>query len=179
VRPETEEQVLSLGATFVETGIDARGEGGYSRGLTDEEKNTVATVLTKHIQQSDLIITTAAIPGRPSPKLISKAQVKSMKPGAVIVDLSAEGGGNCEDTEPGKTTQIGEVTIVAPLNVPSLLAQDASELYAHNQYNLLALMLMDNIIKIDWTDEVLAKTALTHDGKMCNVQEKQTKKPAS
>jgi NAD(P) transhydrogenase subunit alpha len=95
-----------------------------------------------------------------------------MKPGAVIVDLSAEGGGNCEETEPGKTVQVGEVTIVAPLNVPSLLAQDASELYAHNQYNLLVLMLKDNIIKIDWTDEVLAKTALTHDGKMSIVPKK-------
>jgi NAD(P) transhydrogenase subunit alpha len=172
VRPDTAEQVASLGATFVETGVDARGKGGYARELTAEEKTKVAAVLTKHIQHSDLIITTAAIPGRPSPKLISKEQVKGMKPGAVIVDLSAEGGGNCEDTVPGKTAQVGEVTIVAPLNVPSLLAQDASELYAHNQYNLLVLMLKDNIIKIDWTDEVLAKTALTHDGKMSVVAEK-------
>jgi len=172
VRPDTAEQVASLGATFVDTGVDATGKGGYARELTPEEKSKVAAVLTKHIQQSDLIITTAAIPGRPSPKLISKEQVKGMKPGAVIVDLSAEGGGNCEDTKPGKTTQVGEVTIVAPLNVPSLLAQDASELYAHNQYNLLVLMLKDNIIKIDWTDEVLAKTALTHDGKMSVVAEK-------
>ena len=179
VRPETEEQVLSLGATFVETGVDARGKGGYARELTDKEKTKVAAVLTKHIQQSDLIITTAAIPGRPSPKLISKEQVKGMKSGTVIVDLSAEGGGNCEDTEPGKTAQVGEVTIVAPLNVPSLLAQDASELYAKNLYNLLALMLKDNIIKIDWTDEVLAKTALTHAGKMSKAPEKQSAKPAS
>ena len=124
--------------------------------------------MTAHIQQSDLIITTAAIPGRPSPKLISKAQVAGMKAGAVIVDLSAEGGGNCEDTQPGETTQVGHVTIVAPLNVPSLLGQDASELYAKNQYNLLILMLKDNIIEIDWKDEILAKTALTHAGKLCN-----------
>jgi NAD(P) transhydrogenase subunit alpha len=172
VRPETAEQVASLGATFVDTGVDATGKGGYARELTPEEKTKVAAVLTKHIQQSDLVITTAAIPGKPSPKLISKEQVKGMKPGAVIVDLSAEGGGNCEDTQPGKTAQVGEVTIVAPLNVPSLLAQDASELYAHNQYNLLVLMLKDNIIKIDWTDEVLAKTALTHDGKMSVVADK-------
>ena len=89
-----------------------------------------------------------------------------MKAGAVIVDLSAEGGGNCEDTQPGETAQVGQVTIVAPLNVPSLLGEDASELYAKNQYNLLALMMKDNIITIDWDDEVLAKTVLTHDGKM-------------
>jgi NAD(P) transhydrogenase subunit alpha len=166
VRPETKEQALSLGATFVETGIDARGKGGYARELTPEEQSTVAAVLTKHIQQSDLIVTTAAIPGKASPKLISKAQVAAMKAGAVVVDLSAEGGGNCEDTQPGTTVHVGGVTIVAPLNVPSLLGDDASNLYAHNQFNLLALMLKDNIITIDWTDEVLATTVLTHAGKM-------------
>jgi NAD(P) transhydrogenase subunit alpha len=166
VRPETQEQALSLGAKFVETGVDARGKGGYARELSVEEKSKVAAVLTKHIQQADLIITTAAIPGRPSPKLISKAQVAGMKAGAVIVDLSAEGGGNCEDTRPGETIQIGQVTIVAPLNVPSLLGEDASELYAKNQYNLLALMMKDNVIKLDWDDEVIAKTALTHAGKL-------------
>src|SRR5271168_2932540 len=166
VRPETAEQVASLGATFVETGVDARGKGGYARELTAEEKAKVAKVLTRHIQAADLIITTAAIPGRASPKLISKEQVAGMKAGAVIVDLSADGGGNCEDTRPGETTQIGEVTIVAPLNVPSLLAQDASELYAKNVAALLALMMKDNIITLNWDDEVLAKTVLTHDGKM-------------
>lgn len=166
VRPSTEEQVLSLGATFVETGVDAKGNGGYARELTLGEKAKVAAVLTTHIQQADLIITTAEIPGKPSPKLISKAQVKGMKAGAVIVDLAAEGGGNCEDTVPGKTVQIGRITIVAPFNVPSLLAQDASQLYAKNQFDLLKLFLKDNIVTIDWTDEVLAKTALTHDGKL-------------
>ncbi len=168
VRQETQEQALSLGATFVETGVDATGKGGYARELSAEEKAKVAAVLTKHIQQSDLIITTAAIPGRPSPKLISKAQVAGMKAGAVIVDLSAEGGGNCEDTEPGKTIEVGRVTIVAPLNVPSLLGEDASELYSKNQYNLLALMMKDNIVVIDWSDEILAKTVLTHAGKLAD-----------
>ena len=166
VRPETKEQALSLAATFVETGVDARGKGGYARELTAEEKAKVASVLTKHIQAADLIITTAAIPGRASPKLISKAQVAGMKAGAVIVDLSADGGGNCEDTVPGETKQIGQVTIVAPLNVPSLLGEDASELYSKNQYNLLALFVKDNIVEIDWNDEVLAKTVLTHAGEL-------------
>jgi NAD(P) transhydrogenase subunit alpha len=123
-------------------------------------------VLTQHIQKSDLVITTAAIPGKASPKLISHTQVAGMKAGAVIVDLSAEGGGNCEDTEPGKTTRVGQVTIVAPLNVPSLLGEDASELYAKNQYHLLELFMKDNILTIDWKDEVLAKTCLTHAGKL-------------
>jgi len=178
VRPETEEQALSLGAKFVETGVDARGPGGYARELNADEKDKVAAVLTQHIQQADLIITTAAIPGRPSPKLISKAQVAGMKAGAVIVDLSAEGGGNCEDTKPGETIEVGQVTIVAPLNVPSLLGEDASELYAKNQYNLLVLMMKDNIVKIDWDDEVLAKTALTHGGKLCDAELKPDPKTA-
>jgi NAD(P) transhydrogenase subunit alpha len=168
VRPETREQALSLGATFVDTGVDATGKGGYARALTADEKAKVDAALTKHIQQSDLVITTAAIPGKASPKLISKAQVAGMKAGAVIVDLSAEGGGNCEDSRPGETAEVGQVTILAPLNVPSLLGADASELYARNVFNLLALMLKDNIITIDWTDDVLAKTALTHDGKLCD-----------
>jgi NAD(P) transhydrogenase subunit alpha len=168
VRPATREQTLSLGATFVDTGVDATGKGGYARALTHEEQAKVDAALTRHIQASDLIITTAAIPGKPSPKLISAAQVAGMTSGAVIVDLSADGGGNCVDTVPGQTTQVGGVTIVAPHNVPSLLGRDASALYARNQYALLALMLADNIITIDWTDEVIAKTALTHDGKRCD-----------
>ncbi len=177
VRPATAEQVQSLGATFVDTGVDAQGKGGYARELTPEEKTKVAAVLTKHIQQSDLIITTAAIPGKPSPKLISSAQVKGMKAGSVIVDLSAEGGGNCDDTVPGQTAQVGLVTIVAPLNVPSLLAQDASELYAKNLFELLKLMLKENIIAVDWTDEVILGTALTHDGTLSKTPEKPEKAP--
>jgi NAD(P) transhydrogenase subunit alpha len=166
VRAETKEQVESLGATFVTTGVDATGTGGYARELTPEEETTVTAVLTRHIQKSDLVITTAAIPGKASPKLISRTQVAGMKAGAVIVDLSAEGGGNCEDTVPGKTTRVGEVTIVAPLNVPSLLGEDASELFAKNQYHLLELFVKDNIVTIDWTDEVISKTCLTHSGKL-------------
>jgi NAD(P) transhydrogenase subunit alpha len=164
VRPETEEQVLSLGATFVDTGVDATGQGGYARELSADERTKVAAVLTKHIQSADLVITTAAIPGKASPKLITHAQIAGMKRGAVIVDLSADGGGNCEDTQPGVTARIGQVTITAPLNVPALLAEDASELYAKNQYNLLALFVKDNVVTIDWTDEILAKTVLTHAG---------------
>ena len=178
VRPDTAEQVASLGATFVATGVDATGKGGYARELKPEEKTKIADVLTKHIQHADLIITTAAVPGKKSPKLISKEQVAGMKPGAVIVDLSAEGGGNCEASVPGETVQFGMVTIAAPLNVPSLLNEDASALYAKNQFNLLALMLKDNVITIDWTDEVLAKTAITHAGKMMNVEAKSTPKAA-
>ena len=168
VRPEVKEQVESLGAKFIDTGVDARGEGGYARELTQEEKDKIAAVVTKHIQAADIIITTAAIPGRPSPKLISKAQVDGMKNGAVIIDLAADGGGNCEYTQPGQSVQVGQVTINAPVNVPSLLAEHASELYAKNQYNLIELFVKDGAINIDWTDEVLAKSALTHGGEIKN-----------
>jgi len=168
VRPETKEQAESLGAKFVDTGVDARGAGGYARELTQEEKDKVAAAITKHIQSADLIITTASIPGRPSPKLISKAQVDGMKAGAVIVDMAAEGGGNCEYTQPGETVQVGQVTVVGPLNVPSMLGEHASELYAKNQYNLIELFIKDKAINLDWSDEVIAKTALTHGGEIKN-----------
>ncbi len=166
VRPDTREQALSLGASFVDTGIDATGKGGYARELNAEERTKVAAVLTKHIQAADLIITTAAIPGKASPKLISTDQVAGMKSGAVIIDLSAEGGGNCEASSPGETIRVGHVTIVAPLNVPSMLAEDASSLYSKNQANLLELMLKDNVITIDWDDEILSGTVLTHAGQL-------------
>jgi H+-translocating NAD(P) transhydrogenase subunit alpha len=168
VRPEVKEQVESLGAKFIDTGVDARGSGGYARELTQEEKDKIAAVVTKHIQAADIIITTAAIPGRPSPKLISKAQVDGMKAGAVIIDLAAEGGGNTEYTVPGETVQVGQVTISGPLNVPSLLGEHASELYSKNQYNLIELFVKDKAINIDWSDEVLAKTCLTHGGEIKN-----------
>ena len=168
VRPETKEQAESLGAKFVDTGVDARGAGGYARELTQEEKDKIASVVTKHIQSADIIITTAAIPGRPSPKLISKAQVDGMKAGSVIVDLAAEGGGNCEYTQPGETVRVGQVTIVGPLNVPSMLGEHASELYSKNQFNLLELFIKDKSIALDWSDEVIAKTALTHAGEVKN-----------
>ncbi len=172
VRPETEEQARSLGASFINVAIDARGKGGYARELSATEKAEVTRILTEHIQNADLVITTAAIPDRPSPRLISSEQLSGMKPGAVVVDLGAEGGGNCEGCVPGKTIMIGQVTLIAPLNLPSSLSQDASTLYAKNQFNLLALMLKDNVISIDWDDQVLAQTVLTHAGKLMHPPEK-------
>ncbi len=161
VRPETREQAASLGAKFVETGVDARGEGGYARALTDEERLRVEQVVTEHIAAADMIVTTASLPGRDAPKLISAAQVARMKPGSVIVDLAAEGGGNCAGTVAGQTVQVGDVTIMGPLNVPSLLAQHASELYSKNLLALLELVVRDGRLALDWDDEVVARTALT------------------
>jgi proton-translocating NAD(P)+ transhydrogenase subunit alpha len=160
VRPETKGEAMSLGAKFVETGINAAGEGGYARELTQDEKDRAAKVLTEHIQHADVIITTAAVPGRPAPRLITKEQADGMKVGSVIVDLAADSGGNCEYTKPGEVIRVGRTTIVAPLNVPSLLAEHASELYAKNVLSLLELIIHDGKIAPDWTDEVLAKTAL-------------------
>lgn len=162
VRPETKEQALSVGAKFVDVGVDARGEGGYARELTSEERAKAREVLTKHIQQADLIITTANVPGRSAPRLIDRAQIDCMKRGSVIVDLAADSGGNCEGTVPGQTATIGPVTIMAPFNVPSLLAQHASELYTKNLFNLVELIVKDGAVALDLDDAVVAGTLLTH-----------------
>ncbi|WP_150304988.1 NAD(P) transhydrogenase subunit alpha [Pseudomonas saliphila] len=168
VRSEVKEQVESVGGKFVDTGVSASGQGGYARELTDDEKAQVEQVITRHIQQADAVITTAAIPGRPSPKIISEAQIMGMKPGSVIIDLAAEGGGNTPLTVPGETVEVGPVTIVAPMNVPSRLAEHASELYARNLLNLVGLMVKDGELIIDWEDEILAGAVLTHAGEIRN-----------
>ncbi|HEX7783934.1 MAG TPA: NAD(P) transhydrogenase subunit alpha [Sphingobium sp.] len=166
VRPETAEQARSLGAKFVDTGIDARGEGGYARELTADEKAKVRQVVSQHIAEADMIITTAAVPGRRAPILIAADQIAAMKPGAVIVDLGAESGGNCEGTQPGQTIGVGPATILGPLDVPSALAQHASELYAKNILNFVTLLVMDGAIALDFEDEVIAGTVLTHGGEI-------------
>ena len=173
VRTAAKEQVESLGAKFVMADIKADAEGGYARELNDEEKAAQQAMLEKHIAAADAVITTASIPGRPSPKIISKAMVESMKSGAVIVDLAAEGGGNCELSEPGKTTTVGEVTIVAPLNVPSMLAEHASEMYARNLLNLMELFIKEGELTLDLEDDVIKGALLTHDGEIVNEQAKQ------
>ncbi|HXG29539.1 MAG TPA: NAD(P) transhydrogenase subunit alpha [Nevskiales bacterium] len=168
VRSAVKEQVESLGAKFVDTGVKAEGAGGYARELTEDEKAQVQQVITKHIQQADIIITTAAIPGRPSPKLISQAQIEGMKAGSVIIDLAAEGGGNTALSRPGETVTVGSVTIVAPLNVPSMLAEHASELYAKNLLNFLELIVKDGQLDLNWDDDIVAGSVLTHAGEIKN-----------
>lgn len=168
VRPEVKEQVQSVGGKFVDTGVNAVGEGGYARELTDEEKQQVEAVLTRHVQQADAVITTASIPGKPSPKILTEAQIMGMKDGAVIIDLAAEGGGNTPLTKPGETVEVGPATIVAPLNITSHLAEHASELYSRNLLALVSLMVEDGELKLDWEDEVLAKSVLTHEGEIRN-----------
>jgi NAD(P) transhydrogenase subunit alpha len=166
VRSATKEQIESLGAKFVDTGVSADGEGGYARELTDEEKQQQQVALDKEIAQSDVVISTAAIPGRPAPKIISAAAVANMKPGAVIVDIAAETGGNCELTKAGETVVVNNVKIVGPVNLPSSLGRNASEMYARNLFNFISPAIEDGELKIDWEDEVFASSALTHDGEI-------------
>ena len=166
VRSATKEQIESLGAKFVDTGVSADGEGGYARELTDEEKQQQQAALDKEIAQSDVVISTAAIPGRPAPKIISAAAVADMKPGAVIVDIAAETGGNCELTKAGETVVVNNVKIVGPVNLPSLLGRNASEMYARNLYNFISPAIEEGELKIDWEDEVFASSALTRDGEI-------------
>ena len=166
VRGATKEQVESLGAKFVETGVSAEGEGGYARELTDEEKAQQQAALDKEIAVSDVVITTAAIPGRPAPKIISAAAVSAMKPGAVIVDIAAETGGNCELTRAGETVEEHDVKIVGPVNLPAKLGRHASEMYARNLFNFISPAIADGELAIDWEDEVFMKSALTRDGEI-------------
>ncbi len=166
VRSATKEQVKSLGAKFVETGVSAEGEGGYARELTDEEKEQQQAALEKEIAKSDVVISTAAIPGRPAPRIISAAAVAAMKPGAVIVDLAAETGGNCELTVAGETIVAHNVKIVGPVNLPASLGRHASEMYARNLFNFIKPAIEDGELKIDWDDEVFANSVLTRDGEI-------------
>jgi NAD(P) transhydrogenase subunit alpha len=168
VRSATKEQVQSLGAKFIELGISAEGAGGYARELTDDEKRKQQEELAKHIASADVLITTAAVPGRPSPKIIPDATVNGMKKGAVIIDLAAEGGGNCTLTKPGETIEHNGVVIHAPLNVPSQVPVHASEMYAKNLLNFLSLMIKNSEYQPDFNDEIIAGACLTRDGKVVN-----------
>jgi NAD(P) transhydrogenase subunit alpha len=165
VRSATREQVKSLGAKFIETGVSAEGTGGYARELTAEEKARQQEVLEARIAVADAVITTAAIPGRPAPRIVSRAAVERMKAGAVIVDIPAESGGNCELTRAGETVVHHGVKIVGPVNLPAQLAYHASEMYSRNLLNFLKPALdKAGALAIDWSDEVFAQSCLTHDG---------------
>ena len=166
VRAATKEQVESLGARFIDIDVAAEGTGGYARELTDAEKQQQQAVLAEHIAAADVVITTAALPGRPSPKIIPASMVTGMKPGSVIIDLAAEGGGNCDLTQAGEQLDHNGVTIYGPLDVPSMLAVHASEMYAKNLLNFLTPMIQDGQLSPDWDDEVIADSALTHAGEI-------------
>jgi NAD(P) transhydrogenase subunit alpha len=170
VRPATKEQVESLGAKFVAVEDDefkqAETSGGYAKEMSKEYQAKQAALVASHIAKQDIVVTTALIPGRPAPKLITKAMVESMKPGSVIVDLAVERGGNCELAEPGKVAVHNGVKIVGHLNVPGRLAATASGLYAKNLVNFLDVLIDKNtkVLNVPWDDEIVKATLLTKDG---------------
>jgi H+-translocating NAD(P) transhydrogenase subunit alpha len=182
VRAAVAEQVQSLGATFLEleAGKGAEGEGGYARELTDEEKKAQQQELADKIATFDVVITTALVPGRPAPRLVTAESVKKMKPGSVIVDLAGETGGNCELTEPGQTVVKHDVTIVSPLNLPSSMPEHASALYARNVQSLLELLVDDEgALSLDFDDEIIAGACITRGGEIVHEAARKTVEAAA
>jgi NAD(P) transhydrogenase subunit alpha len=175
VRPEVAEQVQSLGANWLDLGIEAVGEGGYARELSDEEKARQQQALTDAIKDFDVVITTALVPGRKAPTLVTEEAVRGMKPGSVVVDLAGEAGGNCELTEPGEVVVKHDVTIVSPLNLPTTMPEHASQLYARNVQALLELMLDDEgNLNLDFEDEIIAGACVVRDGEIVHEGAKKT-----
>ncbi len=169
VRPEVAEQVESLGAAWLDLGIEAAGEGGYARELTDEERAQQQQALTDAIKGFDVVITTALVPGRPAPRLVTAEAVEGMKAGSVIVDLAGESGGNCELTEPGQTAVKHGVKIASPLNLPATMAEHSSQLFARNVQALLDLFVgEDGQLALDWEDEIVKGACVTKDGQIVN-----------
>ncbi|MFI6367701.1 NAD(P) transhydrogenase subunit alpha [Nocardia sp. NPDC050630] len=163
VRPEVADQVRSVGAQWLDLGIDAAGVGRYAREFTEAERAQQQQVLENAIKGFDVVITTALVPGRPAPRLVTAAAVEGMKPGSVIVDIADETGGNCELTEPSKTVVRHGVTIASPLNLPATMPEHASELYSKNIAALLELMLKDGALRPDFSDQVLADSCVTRE----------------
>jgi H+-translocating NAD(P) transhydrogenase subunit alpha len=169
VRPEVAEQVQSLGAMWLDLGLEASGEGGYARELTEEERARQQQALTDAIKGFDVVITTALVPGRPAPRLVTAEAVEGMKPGSVIIDLAGEAGGNCELTEPGQTVVRHDVKIVSPLNLPATMAEHASQLFARNVLSLLELFVgEDGTLNLDFDDEIVSGSCVVRDGEIVN-----------
>jgi NAD(P) transhydrogenase subunit alpha len=174
VRPAVKEEVQSLGATFIELPLETQeGEGGYAREQSEEFLRKQRELIGEHIAKSDVVITTAAIPGRRAPLLVTADMVKGMRPGSVIVDLAAETGGNVELTQVGKDVDVGGVTIIGTRNVPSTMPLHASQLYARNVANLLLHLVKDGAISLDFNDEITKGCCITHGGEIVNERAKQ------
>jgi len=187
VRAAAGEQVESLGAKFIMTDAlkDASGEGGYARELTEDEKKAQGELVAGHISKQDIVITTALIPGRPAPRLVSREMIASMAPGSVIIDLAVERGGNVEGAIPGEIVRIGDVAIVGHLNMAGRIAASASLLYARNLYAFLETMVDrqadegKGALAIDWEDELVKATLLTRDGRIVHPAFAKAPEPAS
>jgi NAD(P) transhydrogenase subunit alpha len=167
-RPVVKEQVESLGATFVAPPITGEGAGGYARELTADEQKTNRDALGKHVAEADVVITTALVPGRRAPILITEDMVKAMRPGSVIVDLAAEAGGNTETIKPGETSVFHDVTIIAPFNIPSSMPLHASQLYAKNVLALFDLLVKDGKLALDMGDDITKGACVTNGGAIVN-----------
>jgi NAD(P) transhydrogenase subunit alpha len=166
IRPAAREQVESLGAKMIQTNISADAQGGYARPLTPEEQQAQQEALQNAVAKADAVICTALIPGRPAPKIITRAMVESMPPGAIIIDIAASQGGNCELTAPGETIEHQSVTISGPLNLASLGAHDASQMYAKNIVSFLGLLIQGGQLTFNWEDPILKDSVLTHEGRI-------------
>jgi H+-translocating NAD(P) transhydrogenase subunit alpha len=169
-RPAVKEQVLSLGATFVElemeVGETAQDARGYATVLSESQLVEQQRMLERHVADSDVVITTAAVPGQPAPKLIPADAVEAMRAGSVIVDLAAETGGNCELTEPGEVVERHGVTLIGTLNLPSGMPLHASQMYARNIQAVLEHLVVDGEVKLDFDDEITADAVITHEGRV-------------
>lgn len=166
VRPETKEQIESLGAKFLDLGVSAAGEGGYARELTAEERERQQQALAAHLRGVDVVVTTAAVPGRAAPKIVSEAMIDGMRPGAVIVDLAAETGGNTALTRAGETVEHDGVRIIGPTNLPAQTATHASEMFARNLFTFAQLLVKEGALTIDFEDDLVAGSCLAHAGEI-------------
>jgi NAD(P) transhydrogenase subunit alpha len=173
VRRETKEQVESLGASFIEVPAaeDGSNDSGYAKEMSEDYKRKQAELINEKIAQMDIVITTALIPGKKSPILVTKEMVEKMKAGSVIYDLAAVGGGNCEMTKPGEITTHNEVTIIGYKNIPSRASNEASKLYSKNLFNFLSILTGGDYqqVKVNLEDELISKTILCHDGQKFNL----------
>jgi proton-translocating NAD(P)+ transhydrogenase subunit alpha len=181
VRPEVAEQVQSLGAKWLDLGIEAAGEGGYARELSEAERGAQQQALTDAIKGFDVVITTALVPGRPAPRLVTAEAVEGMKPGSVVVDLAGETGGNCELTEPGEVVVRHDVTIASPWNLPATMPEHASQLFARNVLALLELMLSEDggELELDFDDEIIAGACVVRAGEIVHPGAKRTVEAAA
>jgi H+-translocating NAD(P) transhydrogenase subunit alpha len=170
VRPAVKEEVQSLGAKFVEVPLDEDtvGDNGYAKEISQSAQAKTQQTIAQHVKTADVVITTAQVPGKAAPLLITAEMVSQMRPGAVIIDLAAEQGGNCAYTEPGKSIDRHQVTIIGTLNLPASVPVHASQLYAKNITNLLQYLIKDGEIQLDFADDIVSSTCVTHAGEICN-----------
>ena len=167
VRPAVKEQVESLGATFLELDVEgAEGVGGYAVALSEDQHQREQELMARHVAEADVVVSTALIPGKPAPLLVTEDAVRAMRAGSVVVDLAAEMGGNCALTEPGRTVVRENVTIVGETNMPSTMPLHASQMYSRNVASFLALLVRDGEVSLDFDDEIVRDTCVTHDGRV-------------